>query len=263
MVIIEDFFIHYKQPEQFIFAGENYVDVYKLLNKSFQKTGSVEGISFINAAPDEFGAVVRELAPVDTGVILNSGYYIFNILDFEKIPLRDSLRQEIVEWRLRKVFPEDIDEYDHQFFTLNRKKILSILFKKSLKEVIEERFASTDQTLTYTGNSTVNIMNHVLKEKVSPDFFIEINGDLFVIVFQERSIPFYIRKFRSGNETEAGAEVVKTINYVKNSYSMTPRTYSVIAGRTDLSLDGVRAELSALDIRPLDLENKGMLFLPG
>lgn len=262
MVIIEDIFIHYKQPEQFLFIGENYVDVFKRLNKSFQKTRSIEDISFFNATPEQFGAVVRELAAVDTGIILNSGYYIFNILDFEKIPIRDSLRQEIVEWRLRKVFPENIEEYDHRFFTLNRKKILSILFKNSLKEVVEARFAANNLVLTYTGNSTVNIMNHVLKEKVSPDFFIEINGNLFIIVFQEQSVPFYIRKFRSTNETEAGAEVLKTINYVKNSYSKTPRTYSLIIGRTDLNLDGVKAELSALDIRPLELKHKEMLFLP-
>jgi hypothetical protein len=29
MVIIENFFIHYKRPAQLVFAGENYLDIYK------------------------------------------------------------------------------------------------------------------------------------------------------------------------------------------------------------------------------------------
>lgn len=262
MVIIDNFFIHYKRPGQYIFAGENYLDIYKYLDKSFQKTRTIENISIFDPGSDNFEGVTRELDAVDTGIILNSAYYIFNIFDFEKIPLREDLQQEIVEWRLRKVFPENIEEYDHQFFKLSKNKILSILFKKSFKEKIEELFTANDLNLIYLGNSTVNIINNVVAQKISPDFFIEIDRDLFIIVFQNRSMPFYIRKFRNENESEVKGEIVKTINYVKNSYSQVPRTYSIISNRSDLDVDLIGDELSKLDIHPQNLKNRENLFLP-
>jgi hypothetical protein len=262
MVIIDNFFIHYKRPEQYIFAGENYLDIYKFLNKSFQKTRTIENISIFGPGSDHFESVTQELGAVDTGIILNSAYYIFNIFDFEKVPLRDDRRQEIVEWRLRKVFPEKIEEYNHQFFKLSKNKVLSILFKKNLKEKIEELFTVNDINLIYMGNSTVNIMNNVVTQKTSPDFFIEINRDLFIIVFQNCSVPFYIRKFRNENENEVKGEIVKTINYVKNSYSQVPRTYSIISNRSDLDFDSIGDELSKLDIHLQHLKNRENLFLP-
>ncbi len=262
MVIIDNLFIHYKRPEQYVFAGENYLDIYKYVNKSYQKTQSIENVSIFNPGSDLFKGVSSELAAVDTGIILNSGYYIFNIFDFEKIPFRESLQQEIVEWRLRKVFPENIEEYDHQFFKVSKNKILSILFKKRLKEKIEEYFTTNGLNLIYMGNSTVNIINHVVTQKNAPNFFIEIDRDLFIIVFQDHSIPFYIRKFRNDNETEVVGEIIKTINYVKNSYSQTPHTYSIVSNRSELNFNLIGDELSKLDIHPQNLKEREKLFLP-
>jgi len=263
MVIIDDFFIHYKRPEQYIFAGENYLDIYKYLNKSFQKTRTIENASIFDPGSDIFEGVIRELGAVDTGIILNSTYYIFNIFDFEKIPFREDLQQEIVEWRLSKVFPEDLEEYDHKFFKLGKNKILSILFKKSFKEKIEELFTANDLNLIYLGNSTVNIINNVVVQKTSPDFFIEIDRDLFIIVFQNRSMPFYIRKFRNEHESEVKGEIVKTINYVKSSYSQVLHTYAIISNRSGLDFDLIGDELSKLDIHPQSLGKSENLFLPG
>jgi hypothetical protein len=137
------------------------------------------------------------------------------------------------------------------------------LFKKSLKEKIEGLFADSHINLIHMGNSTVNCLNNVLSLKSAPDFFIEIDRDLIVVVFQDRTLPYYIRKFRGENEGEVVAELVKTINYVKNSYAQTPRTYSVISNRCDLNLDVLRYELKEQEVRPLDLKNKEHLFLPG
>ncbi|MCP5103900.1 MAG: hypothetical protein GY950_11000, partial [bacterium] len=197
MVIIENLFIHYKQPAQYVFAGENYLDIYKYVNKSYQKTRTIDDASIFTLDAEGFGSAARELAAAegkDTGIILNSASYIFNILDFEKIPFRESMCRDIVDWRLRKVFPENIDDYNHQFFKLDKTKVLSILFKKSVKEQIEGLFADSGINLTYMGNSTVNTMNNVLTARTSPDFFIEIDRDLFIVVFQNHSLPFYIRK---------------------------------------------------------------------
>jgi hypothetical protein len=270
MVIIENFFIHYQRPAQYVVAGEKYLDIYKYVNKSFQKTRTVEDISIFDLDPGTFGSAAGELAVsgsggngTDTGIILNSSSYIFNIFDFEKIPLRRETQREVVEWRLRKVFPENIEEYDHHFFTLGKNRILSILFKKSLKEKIEGLFAHNHINLIYMGNSTVNCLNNVLGLKSPPDFFIEIDRNLIIAAFQDRTLPFYIRKFRAENESEVVAELAKTINYVKNSYSQTPRTYSVISNRCELNLDVLKYELKEQEVRPLELKNKEHLFLPG
>lgn len=273
MVIIENFFIHYKRPAQLVFAGENYLDIYKYVNKTYQKTRSFDSAPIFDLTVESFSAAARELSiagagggnanKIDTGVILNSAYYIFNILDFEKIPLREGLRKEIVEWRLRKVFPENIDDYNHQYHKLDKNKILSILFKKSLKEKVEKLFAQSQVNLTYMGNSTINNIDNVRRQKSSPDFFIEIDRSLFIVVFQKNSLPFYIRKFRGAHEEEVVVEIIKTINYVKNSYSHVPRTYSIISNRCELNIETIKQELLGQEIKALDLKNKEKLFLPG
>lgn len=269
MAIIDNFFIHFKRPQQIVFAGENYMDVYKLVDRSFQKTRTVENVSIFNIEQDEnpgFEDVIRELTghgAVDTGVILNAGPFIFNIFDFERLPLREIMQREIVEWRLRKVFPENIDDYNHQFFKLSRNRVLSVLLKKSMKQKIEELFASRNIPLTYIGNSTVNSINNVITIKNAPDFLVEGDRNQFIVIFQTGSLPFYIRKFRSTNETEVVTEVVKTINFVKNSYAQVPHTYSVISNRSDLDFSLVRYELMQHDVRPVDLKKKENLFLPG
>lgn len=275
MVIIDNLFIHFKRPQQFVFAGEKYMDVYKLVDKSFQKTRTVEDISIFDIKADEGGGesdgngfreVVRELTAhgnVDTGVILNANPFIYNIFDFDRIPIRDETQREIVEWRLRKVFPENIDEYDHQFFKLSRTRILSVLFKKSTKQKIEELFTANNISLTYMGNSTINSMNNIANLKKSPDFLVEVDRSQFIVIFQKNSLPFYIRKFRGQNESDAAGEIVKTINYVKNSYAQVPHTYSVMSNRSDLDFDLIRYELMQQEVRPLELKKKGLLFLPG
>lgn len=269
MAIIDNFFIHFKRPQQIVFAGENYMDVYKFVDKSFQKTRSVEDVSIFNIEPGNnsgFDDVIRELkghGDVDTGVILNSSPFIFNIFDFERLPIREILQREMVEWRLRKVFPENIDDYDHQFFKLSKTRVLSVLLKKNLKQKIEELFASNNIPLTYIGNSTVNSMNNVLTIKNAPDFLVEGDRTQFIVIFQTGSLPFYIRKFRSTNESEVVAEIIKTINYVKNSHSQVPHTYSVISNNSGLDFSLVRYELMQHDVRTVDLKKKDNLFLPG
>lgn len=273
MVIIDNLFIHFKRPRQYVFAGEKYLDVYKWVDKSFQKTRTVEDISIFNIGASEgengdngFREVVRELTAhgdVDTGVILNANPFIYNIFDFDRIPFREEMQREIVEWRLRKVFPENIEEYDHRFFKLTRTRILSVLLKKGLRQKIEELFSANNINLTYMGNSTLNCMNNVVNLKHSPDFLVEVDRNQFIVIFQSGSLPFYIRKFRGQHESDAAAEIVKTINYVKNSYAQVPQTYSVLFNRSDLDFDLVRYELMQQDVRPLELKKKELLFLPG
>jgi hypothetical protein len=264
-MVIDNFFIQYKKPAQYVYWGENYLDIYKASDsgKSFIKTHSFDNVSLSEMNTPEFGEIARVLLNVDTGIILNSSPFIFNIFEFEKIPWQERLKRELMEWRLKKVFPENIAEYEHDSFTLDKKRLLSVLFKKSLKENIENLFQENDISLTYLGNSTVEMMNHIGKLKTdAPDFFIEIDKSLSITVFLRQSSPYYIRKFRADQAADIVNEVVKTINFVKNSYKKVPRTYSLMIRRSDIEVNTVRDELSKMEILPLDLKNDEQFIFP-
>jgi hypothetical protein len=264
-MVIEDFFIHYQLPAQYLYWGENYVDLYRFTDteKTFTKIASLENVSAAAIQADQFRDIARQLLKVDTGVVLNSGQFIFNIFEFEKIPWQDSTRKELVEWRLKKVFPENIGDYVHDFFKLSKNRILSILLKKSLKEKIEGLFRENGISLVHLGNSTVEIINHVGRlKKGAPDFFIEIDNTLSLTVFQDHSLPFYIRKFRGAQATDIVNEVVKTINFVKNSYAKTPRTFSLLVRRFPEDARLIKDELSRRELLPLELKRDRPFIFP-
>jgi hypothetical protein len=264
-MVIENFFIQHKKPGQYVYWGENYVDIYKASesDKGFIKTHSFDNISLSGMNTSEFGDIARVLLDVDTGIILNSGAFIFNIFEFEKIPWQEGLKRELVEWRLKKVFPENIADYEHDFFKLDKKRIFSVLLKKSLKEHIETLFRENDLSLTFLGNSTVETINHIAKlKKTAPDFFIEMDKSLSITVFLGQSLPYYIRKFRADQVADIVNEVTKTINFVKNSYSRVPRTCSLMIRRSDIELHTVSDELSKMEILPLELKDNEQFIFP-
>jgi len=265
MVIIDNFFIRYKTPPQFVYWGENYIDIFRIAesNKTFNKIRSIDDCSLTKITVNEFQDIKRELLDMDTGIILNSGQFIFNIFDFEKIPFQENLAHELVEWRLKKVFPEKIDDYEHSYFKLNKNRILSVLLKKNLKQKIETLFEESGISLTYLGNSTVETVNHITAlKKDLPDFFIEIDKDLSIMVFQEKRIPYYIRKFRIDKASDITNEVIKTINYVKTSYSKAPRNFSFIIRKSDMDFQQLYDELDKIDIKKNDLKNNERFIFP-
>jgi hypothetical protein len=265
-MVIDRFLIHYKIPGQYIYWGEKSVDIYKRpeQGRNLKKTAAIEDVSLADITSAEFGEIASELHDVDTGVILYSGQFIFNIFEFDKIPFQEGLRKDLVEWRLKKVFPENIDDYVHDFFKVSKERILSVLFKKSLKEKIEGMFAVNGVPLIYLGNSTVEIMTHLTRKKGSaPDFFIEIDKALSMVVFLSRGVPYYIRKFRIDQAAGIVGEVVKTINFVKNSYAKVPRTYSLAADPADVDVPFIKDELTKLALIPLAAVNKEQLLFPG
>ncbi len=265
-MVIENFFIQYKKPGQYVYWGENYLDIYKASgsDKGFIKTHSIENVSLSTMSPSGFGDIARVLLHVDTGMIMSSGPLIFNIFEFEKIPWQEGLKRELAEWRLKKVFPENIDEYEHHFFKLDKKRILSILFKKSLKEHIENLFQENGLVLTYLGNSTVAAINHIAgMKKDAPDFFIEMDESFSIMVFLGKRLPYYIRKFRAEQAADIVDEAAKTINFVKNSYAANPRTCALMIRRSGIEPHTISDGLAKMDILPLDLKNNEQFIFPG
>jgi len=264
-MVIDKYLINYKKPGQYIYWGETGVSVYTYSDtqKAFVKNRIFDSVPLTDISTGGFQPIANELAAVETGVLMNSGQFIFNIFDFEKLPLQEKLRTELVEWRLKKVFPENIEDYVHDFSSLSRNRILSILFKRNLKENLERLFRETGISLIFIGNSTVEIINNLVKKKTgTPDFFIEVDGALSMVVFLEKGMPLYIRKFRSEKAEGIVSEVVKTVNFVKNSYTIVPRTYSLVSDPDGLDHHLIHDELSKKELRPLEPGNEEQLFLP-
>ncbi|MGE5340404.1 MAG: hypothetical protein ACM3SY_02875 [Candidatus Omnitrophota bacterium] len=263
-MVIDDYLIHYKKPSQYIYWGENGVDVFNRdeSEKAFRKTQHYPNVSLLDITPEQFKTIARDMLAFDTGIFFNSGQFIFNIFEFEKIPVREKTRREIVEWRLKKVFPENLDDYDHQFFPVGKKRILSVLFKKSLKEKVETFFEDNKLSLIYMGNSTLEIFNHASAfGRTAPDFFVEIDRALSIIVFLDKGVPIYVRKFRS-DQTAPGIvnEIVKTVNFMKNNYQQDPHTFFLVGEPTEIDFNFIQEELTKLEIRPLELKNRAQLF---
>ncbi len=256
-------FVRYRTPVRFFYLGEEYIELYRVQNQHVEKQETCEQISVFEINSDKFREMLDKIPKEsETGVILSSSHFIFNILEFDRIPLREHLMKDLIEWKIKKQFPEDINQYENHFFKLDRKKILSILFRKDLKESIENVFTDCQRPLTFFGNSTIEIMNHVFRGKSLPDFFIEIDNGLCIVVFQSHSIPFYIRKFRIERGEEMIDELKKTLRFVASNFGRKPASYALIS-HNDEPLTGIQQELGKLELKTLKPDQGKRLFLPG
>ena len=96
-------------------------------------------------------------------------------------------------------------------------------------EAIESAARSNGVTLGYIGNSTVELINRLFRSRTGPDFFIEITGTEGALVFKQRDVPVYIRKFRSDSTDDLIAEIEKTVQFVRGHFSLHPAEYRIIA----------------------------------
>ncbi len=164
------------------------------------------------------------------------------------------------------LLPENLDDYEHHFYPLSRTRILSVLFKKSLKEKLQQLFTENNLSLTHIGNSTIEIVNRMAKaKKTAPDFFIEIDKNLSIVVFQENGLPYYIRKFISENSEGLVNQITRTINFVKSSYDKTPSSYTIAVDRihSDLDFQQIHDQLANEQIISQDNKDREELLFPG
>jgi hypothetical protein len=259
---ISRLFIRYRIPDRFFYLGDDYIELYRIQNQ--QKVGKkdFERISGFNFKSDQFGELLNSIPKKsEAGVILNSSHFIFNILEFDRIPWREHLIKELVEWKIKKVFPEDIEQYENHFFQLDRKRILSILFRKDLRENIEQVFIDHQRHLTYFGNSTIEIMNRIFRGRQIPDFFLEVDENFCIMVFQHRSIPFYIRKFRIEKEEEMIGELKKTLKFVASNYLREPTGFTLIS-HDDEQRSRMGTELEKLGLKDMKTNSGVKLYFP-
>jgi len=262
-MVIENILLHYKTPSQYIYWGENGMDVYHIpvTGKTFKKTKNYPVPGIVDITPTQFQEISRELLSLDTGIMLNSSQFVFNVIEFEKIPFQEKMRRDVIEWRLKKIFPENIDDYEHKYFKLSKKRVLSVLFKKVYKEKIESLFAETNIPVIFIGNSTIEVLNRARSmRRTFPDFFIEIDKALSIIIFMNKGVPFYIRKFRSNQASGVVSEVNKTVNFIKNSNALDPRNYFLVGESLEVDIPFIREELGKAGFQSLDLKPTNQLF---
>jgi hypothetical protein len=255
-------FIRYRVPDRFFYLGDESIEFYRIQNQRKGANSTFEKVSGFDVRSDQFGDMLSGIPEKsEVGIILNSSHFIFNILEFDRIPLREHLVRELVDWKVKRIFPEDMDQYENHFFQLDRKRILSILFRKDLKKNIEQVFDDHQRCLTYFGNSTVEIMNRIFRSKNIPDFFLEIDGNFCVVVFQHGSIPFYIRKFRIERGEDLIDELQKTMKFVAANYARKPASFALISHNEE-QLVLVGAELEKLGLSDVKSDSGLKLYFP-
>ena len=237
-----------------MFCGEDYLDIYKRINGKLQQAKRLEGFNLLKADDREILQLGKFLSQQEIGLILNAQHFIFNIFEFDKIPFKLSVRKETVEWRLKKVFQENIGNYIHEYFLLNRKSVLSVLFSRKVMERIEYMADLMGKDFIDIGNSTVEMMNQILSRqkwnllKTFPDILVEIDRDLFVIVAQNRSVPFFLRKFRCPDYARNTQTVIKNIDFLQSNYARKLKNYYIVSNDPDNLLEVIDRELQKRDL---------------
>ncbi|MEI6614724.1 MAG: hypothetical protein WCL37_07485 [Chrysiogenales bacterium] len=249
---------------QIIYAGDRHCEIFALANKRIIQRKRIAGVALAELDTGRWPEIGAQLQAVDTGIILNSDPFIYNFFEFDKLPWSRKLLLELVAWKLQKIFPENIEAYDHQFFCLNKKRIFSILIKKTFLEQIESLFRGKNTPLIYIGNSTLEILNRLVKLKHRPDFFVEIDDCSCSLVFQNKGLPIYIRKFKIESRLDMAAEISKTVQFVKNNYGCDPRSFCFIDHQEEGSAERIAAELARenLSCQSAALEGKTP-YIPG
>jgi hypothetical protein len=220
-----DRFLPERLPRQVVFAGDRQAETFRLRDGRVAGRTLSPGAALAESADDGWAALVAALPAEETGVIFNAAPFIYNFFEFDKLPWQPRALRELVSWRLQKIFPEDIAAYDHRFFPLDKKRVFSILVRRSLLERVEAAFAQKRVPLTYIGNSTMEILARARRAKITPDFIIESDGASCTMVFQSRRSPTYIRKFKSASPADTVEEIGKTVAFVRSQYGIEPRRY--------------------------------------
>lgn len=259
---LSEFFLPERLPRQVVFAGDRHAETVSL------RAGRVSSRTLTpNAAlsgnDSDWTTVAEALRPEETGVVFNAAPFIYNFFEFDKLPWQRRALHELVAWRLQKIFPEDIAAYDHRFFPLDRRRVLSILVPRALLENTERQFQARGIPLTYIGNSTLEILARVRQAKPSPDFLLERDSDSCTMVFQNRRLPFYIRKFKSGSAADTAGEIGKTVAFVRNQYGSEPRRYCLHDHQGEAAAAAVEAALTGGEYVRLDAGLGTAPHIPG
>lgn len=260
---LTSFLLPERRPRQVIYAGDRHVEIFALQGNKIASRGRMEGATLAESDDGRWDEIAGHLRQEDTGIVFNAAPFIYNFFEFDKLPWQKKALLELVAWRLQKVFPENIEAYDHRFFPLDQKRVFSILVKRSLPERMELLFSEKRIPLIYIGNSIMEILIRLQRAKLPPDFFIESDTAGCTLVFQKKRSPIYIRKFKSGSGADTVEEIGRTVQFVSNNYGIEPRRYWLISQGDPEAGSAMQDSLAAGNFVRLDAGWGGAPFIPG
>jgi hypothetical protein len=251
-------------PRQFIYAGDRHCEIFNRGRRGGLQRCRLDGVTLAEGDGRSWPEIAARLQAQETGVILNADPFIFNIFEFDRLPWSGRLRRELVDWKLQKIFPENIEAYDHRHFRLDGRRIFSVLVRRSTVEHLEALFRASRIPLILIGCSTLEIMNRLARRR-RPDFFVEIDDISCSLVFSDpQGRPVYIRKFRAASRPEAAAEISRTVQFVKSSSGRESRRVLIIDHRGPEAADALAAELAVENLSRLDdAAAGGTPYIPG
>ncbi len=260
---LNSFLLPERLPRQVIYAGDRHCEIFILANKRIVQRQRLP-LALSDGEAGRWSEIAARLQPLDTGIILNAEPFIFNFFEFDRLPWSRLLVRELVDWKLQKIFPENIAAYDHQFFRLNSKRIFSVLVKQALLEHLEAAFREKGIPLIRIGSSPLEILERAVRLRRPPDFFVETDDASCCLVFQNQRLPVYIRKFRAASGPETAAEISKTVQFVKNSYRCDPRHYLIVAHQEEPDAADLEAQLAEEGLSCLNAAAAGRTpYIPG
>ena len=268
-MVVEKLFIAYRRPRRICLIGEGRWDCFQINGNRFQRIHSVATTGMLGVPAREENRLRAVLGNREWGVVLRSDSFIFNIFDFERLPFREKSRRDVTEWRLQKIFPEDISRFDHRVFPLGRNRVLSVLLPVAERERLTAWFRERNIPLIFMGNSTMELMNHLWRHlilpwgKEKPKILVEIDHNLVVVVFQEKMRPYYIRKFRCESSADFMAEMRKTREYVRSNYHQEPESVGYFPGTPAFEFSGESSIWKELGLRRVASGNRATAFLWG
>ncbi len=207
-MVLTEHIIGYKMPERILLSGKTFLELYRKEKGKATIQNRWDG-GVVNR--DVLQSLFRSTGTGDTGVVLSGDKFIYNILEFDKLPVRFNQKKEMVEWRLSKVFPGDPGEYDHQIVTLDRKSVLSVLLPAVIRQNTESSFQEADLKEIYIGNSFLEMCN-MFSRSAPNSMMIEL-GDGYCVVGFGKPLT-YVRKFNSPDLNSVIGELDRTAKHI-------------------------------------------------
>jgi hypothetical protein len=208
-----------RKPRQWVYLADHSLIIFKKKNPFAESTQIGRHIALEQLLSEDGASIASELDQVDTGLVFASKYVVFNLFDFEKLPFWQSQLQDLVEWRLGKVFPEKLEMYFHRCIRLKQRHVFSLLMEKDLVQRSTAFFKNLQIPIVSIGCSAIEIMNACQKQKKTIDLIIEADRNLLTVIVLKLHQPCYVRKIHFSDAAEAVTALEKTMLYIRKNIS--------------------------------------------
>ncbi len=193
-------------------------EIFYFYSDSFKQnySNTKEGLNLLYSREEiDLGSLLSSSPQKRSSVLLFSDNFIFNILKFEKLPSKKNEVDEMLTWRLSKIFPEDLSKFNHNYYKMDKNTFFSILITKEKLKEIHEIYKENNMALTFVGSTLVEALN-ISKENL----IVEVCGTQAFIVLKNSTAPVFIRKIIFSSPEALFREIKKIISYGKKKVNV-------------------------------------------